>query len=66
MFQLEWLFPGGAVSFDVEWDGQMCKNGSGVKEVERLYHLALERKLENEEEQQFKDEIKVSFKEETV
>lgn len=56
--ELEWLFPGGAVSFDVEWDGQMCKNGSGVKEVERLYHLALERKLENEEEQQFKDEIK--------
>ena len=48
------------MSFDVEWDGQMCKNGSGVKEVERLYRLALERKLENEEEQQFKDEIKVS------
>ena len=39
----------------------MCKNGSGVKEVERLFQLALERKLENEEEQQFKDEIKVSF-----
>ena len=59
--QLEWLFPSGSVSFDVEWDDQMCKNGSGVKEVERLYQLALERKLENEEEQQFKDEIKVSF-----
>lgn len=56
--ELEWLFPSGSVSFDVEWDDQMCKNGSGVKEVERLFQLALERKLENEEEQQFKDEIK--------
>jgi len=57
--ELEWLFPtSDCVQFDVEWDDQMCKNGSGVKEVERLYQLALQRKLENDEEQQFKDEIK--------
>lgn len=57
--ELEWLFPSsGEVVYDVEWDGLMCQNGSGVEEVSRLYQLALQRKLENDEEQQFKDEIK--------
>ena len=38
----------------------MCQNGIGVTEVQRLYKLALQRKLENEEELKFKDEIKVN------
>ena len=58
-FKLEWLFPSDGYTFDVEWDSLMCQNGVGVTEVQRLYKLALQRKLENEEEQKFKDEIKV-------
>ena len=38
----------------------MCQNNVGVTEVQRLYKVALQRKLENEEEQKFKEEIKVS------
>ena len=37
----------------------MCQNNVGVTEVQRLYKVALQRKLENEEEQKFKEEIKV-------
>ena len=38
----------------------MCQNNVGVTEVQRLYKVALQRKLENDEEQKFKEEIKVS------
>ena len=37
----------------------MCQNNVGVTEIQRLYKVALQRKLENEEEQKFKEEIKV-------
>merc|ERR1712113_292215 len=56
--ELEWLFPSEGFVYDIEWDNMMCQNGIGVTEVQRLYKLALQRKLENEEELKFKDEIK--------
>merc|ERR1712235_149306 len=56
--ELEWLFPSDGYIFDVEWDDRMCQNNVGVTEVQRLYKVALQRKLENEEEQKFKEEIK--------
>jgi len=59
LLKLEWLFPSEGFVYDIEWDNMMCQNGIGVTEVQRLYKLALQRKLENDEEQKFKDEIKV-------
>jgi len=56
--ELEWLFPSDGYIFDVEWDDRMCQNNVGVTEIQRLYEVALQRKLENEEEQKFKEEIK--------
>merc|ERR1711962_88892 len=56
--ELEWLFPSDGYIFDVEWDDRMCQNNVGVTEVQRLYKVALQRKLENEEEQKFKEELK--------
>ena len=44
---------------DIEWDVAMCLNVTGKQEIERLYKIALTRKLEIEEENRFKEDIKV-------
>jgi len=40
----------------------MCQNGIGRHELEKLFKIALSRKLEVEEENRFKEEIKVGIK----
>jgi len=56
--ELEWLFPCEPFVHDIEWDPAMCQNGIGRHELEKLFKIALSRKLEVEEETRFKDEIK--------
>lgn len=56
--ELEWLFPSEPYLHDIEWDPAMCQNGIGKHELEKLFKIALGRKLEVEEENRFKDEIK--------
>lgn len=56
--ELEWLFPAEPYLHDIEWDSSMCQNGIGRHELEKLFKIALSRKLEVEEENRFKEEIK--------
>ena len=46
---------------DIEWDTTMCQNkvSKNRLELEKLYQTGLKRKLEIDEENRFKDEIKV-------
>lgn len=56
--ELEWIFPSEPYLHDIEWDVAMCLNVTGKQEIERLYKIALTRKLEIEEENRFKEDIK--------